>query len=43
MLQSADALDAVLCAFAAVAVTEDRLAVQPPPDAGAEGWIAVHR
>lgn len=43
MEQSADALDAVLCAFAAVAVSTGKLA-QPrvPPDAPDEGQIAVH-
>lgn len=40
---SADALDAVLCAFGAVAVTEGRLADPPGARAGVEGWIAVHR
>ena len=39
----ADALDAVLCAFAAIAVTEDRLGVALPADDQDEGWIAVHR
>ena len=41
--ESADALDAVLCAFAAIAVTTDNLAHLPnenyPPDE--EGLIAV--
>lgn len=39
---SADALDAVLCAFAAIAVTEKRVADAPGPSAVSEGWIAVH-
>jgi hypothetical protein len=43
MEQSADALDAVLCAFAAIAVTTGTLAQLPvPPDAPDEGQIAVH-
>lgn len=37
-----DALDAVISAFAAIAVTEGRLAVSPEPIAQVEGWIAVH-
>jgi hypothetical protein len=43
MLDCADALDAVVCAFAAIAVTEDTLL--NPPDLAVcdeEGWIAVH-
>jgi hypothetical protein len=43
VVESADALDAVLCLFAAVAVTEGRLAAPPDETAAAEGWIAVHR
>jgi hypothetical protein len=41
---SADAIDAVLCAFAAIAVTERRLACPVPEGeiARTEGWIAVH-
>lgn len=38
---SADALDAVLAAFAAVAVTRRALYAEPPAIAGKEGWIAV--
>jgi hypothetical protein len=44
ILDSTDALDATIAAFAAVAVSND--AVAHPPDrafAGSEGWIAVHR
>jgi len=41
MLDSPDALDAVLAAFAAVAVWRDCIAV-PPPNETQEGWIAVH-
>jgi len=41
MLDSPDALDAVLAAFAAVAVCRDRIGV-PPPNDTQEGWIAVH-
>jgi Protein of unknown function (DUF429) len=40
MEDSADALDAVLCAFAAIAVTTNQLAQTPIP--GEEGAIAVH-
>jgi hypothetical protein len=43
LASSADALDAVLCLFGAVAVTEGRLADPPGAGAGVEGWIAVHR
>jgi hypothetical protein len=43
LAESADALDAVLCVFGAVAVTEGRLAASPGAGAGVEGWIAVHR
>ncbi len=43
MQQSADALDAVLAAFAAIAVTEAQLLAEPGPDSDKEGWIAVHR
>ena len=41
--ESADALDAVLCAFAAVAVGEGKLAVPPVQGENLEGWIAVGR
>jgi hypothetical protein len=41
MLESADALDAVLAAFAAVAVCRDCIGV-PPPDVTEEGWIAIY-
>lgn len=44
MLSSADALDAVICAFAAIAVTEDKLAFEPDREFSAlEGWISLHR
>lgn len=39
----ADALDALLCAFSARAVSEGRLASLPGEQAESEGWIAVHR
>jgi hypothetical protein len=39
---SADALDAILCAFAAIAVTEHQIRCLPPADTADEGWIAVH-
>jgi hypothetical protein len=42
MLESPDALDAVLAAFAAVAVCRNRIAVPPPDNTEEEGWIAVH-
>jgi predicted nuclease with RNAse H fold len=42
MMTSADALDAVLCAFAAIAVTEEQLAFPPESSAKKEGWIGVH-
>jgi len=38
----ADALDAVVCAFGAIAVVSGRLATPPAADAGEEGWIAIH-
>lgn len=41
LLASADAVDALLCAFAAAAVTEARLPSPPDPAAKSEGWIAV--
>jgi len=42
--QSADALDAVLCCFAAIAVTRDQVACPPQyPEACREGWISVMR
>lgn len=40
---NADALDAVLCAFSARAVTEKALSVEPLTTTSPEGWIAVHR
>ncbi len=43
LIGSADALDAVICAFAAVAVARDTLAVDPENVESDEGWIAVHR
>lgn len=43
MLASADALDAVICAFAARAVASGALASLPPNDIPEdEGWIPVH-
>jgi len=42
MQASADALDAVLAAFGAIAVLRGRLAAPLPEDHGDEGWIAVH-
>ncbi len=43
LLASADALDAVVCALAARAVSEDTLRDEPGTEAVREGWIAVHR
>ena len=40
---NADALDAVICCFAALAVTEGRLASARGDQGNGEGWIAVHR
>ncbi len=40
--KSADALDAVLCLFAAVAVADNISPIQCPVVAEHEGWIAVH-
>jgi diadenosine tetraphosphate (Ap4A) HIT family hydrolase len=42
LIQNDNALDAAVAAFAAVAVTEDRLAFPPSELASIEGWIAVH-
>jgi hypothetical protein len=42
MLDSADALDALLCAFAARAVSGGVVLRQPPEEPTSEGWIAVH-
>lgn len=42
MIASADALDSVLCALAARAVSADALA-EPPETGSMEGWMAVHR
>ncbi len=43
LLQSADALDAVVCAFAGIAVKAQALARRPENLHSAEGSIAVHR
>jgi len=42
MLGSADALDAVICAFAAIAVTADTVFKPPQPSPLEEGLIAIH-
>jgi hypothetical protein len=42
LLDSADALDAVLCAFAAIAVKRRTSARELAASACSEGWIAVH-
>ena len=40
--ESADALDSVLCLFAAIAAAENIAPVEDPAAAEHEGWIAVH-
>ena len=40
---NADALDAVLCLFAAKAAVEEQATVEDPAAAAHEGWIATHR
>jgi len=42
MRGSADATDAVLCAFGAIAAVTGQLADPPSAGAAGEGWIAVH-
>ena len=42
LVHSADALDAVIAAFAGIAVIEKRLRDQPDGPVRSEGWIAVH-
>lgn len=42
-LCNADALDAVICALAAVAVKDNAVAFNPAAASKIEGWIAVHR
>jgi hypothetical protein len=42
LVNSADALDAVIAAFAGIAVKEKHLCDEPPGPECAEGWIAVH-
>ena len=39
---NADALDAVLCLFAAKAAVEGQARVEDPATAAREGWIATH-
>lgn len=43
MTENADALDAVICVFAALAVTNDSIGHQPGDSASKEGWICVHK
>ena len=43
MLECADALDAVICLYAARAVVESSLVTEPLTISDFEGWIAVHR
>lgn len=40
---NADALDSVICAFAAIAVTENEIAHKPDISAQKEGWICIHK
>ena len=40
--ESADALDAVVCLFAAIAATGNLAPIEDPAAAEREGWIAVH-
>lgn len=42
LVNSADALDAGIAAFAGIAVEEKHLRDEPPGSECAEGWIAVH-
>jgi hypothetical protein len=42
LLKSADALDAVVCAFAAMAVTTSKVSSPRSTAASTEGWVAVH-
>ena len=43
LVDSADAVDAVVSAFAAKAVAEGNLYVRPQETEKTEGWIAIHR
>ncbi len=43
LLDSADALDAVVCAFAAIAVSTSKIALPCTSQSATEGWVAVHR
>jgi hypothetical protein len=42
LLGSADALDAVLCTFAAIAVSTSKTSTPKSATIGTEGWVAVH-
>jgi len=42
LLSSADALDAALCAFAAIAVSTSNASTPDVPTLATEGWVAVH-
>jgi hypothetical protein len=43
MKNSADAIDAVICAFAAIAVSDNKIEIKPEyPASSLEGWISVH-
>lgn len=43
LIANADALDAVICAFAAKAVTDDSIYSVPMAESISEGWISVHK
>ena len=43
LLESADALDAVVCAFAGKAIVDACIQNLPESKAQLEGWIAVHQ
>jgi hypothetical protein len=43
MLDCADALDAVICVYAAKSIAECSLVSEPLAPCDVEGWIAVHR
>ncbi len=42
LLASADALDSVICAFAAIAVTTSKVGTPKSASVATEGWVAVH-
>lgn len=42
LVDNADAIDAVVCSFAGIAVTSSHVHTLPGPGADTEGWISVH-